>query len=73
MVDSFEFSSQIVEEEDFFFDDDDIEQDGLDPEENGSETALDVEHHPEADDKNSSFKSLLAGPSTNKVWPSISR
>ncbi|KAL7314508.1 hypothetical protein PS15m_006070 [Mucor circinelloides] len=67
MVDSFEFSSQIVEEEDFFFDDDDIEQDGLDPEENGNETALDVKHHPEADDKNTSFKSLLAGPSTNKA------
>ncbi|CAO0799636.1 unnamed protein product [Mucor circinelloides] len=67
MVDSFEFSSQIVEEEDFFFDDDDIEQYGLDAEENGSETALDVKHHPEANDKNSSFKSLLAGPSTNKA------
>lgn len=66
MDDSLEFSSQIVEEEDFFFDDqdDDFECQALEMESN--QMALDV-RHPESEDEHKSFKSLLAGPSTNKV------
>lgn len=68
MDDSLEFSSQIVEEEDFFFDDEDeyFEQEGLDQQEESIPVALDIKR-PESEDEHKSFKSLLAGPSTNKV------
>lgn len=62
MDDSTEFSSQVIEEEDFFFDDDDdIEQE----DNNDQEVAT---KQPVSNDKNESFRSLLAGPSTNKVF-----
>lgn len=56
MSDPTEYSSQItIEEEDFFLDDESVENE-------------DISNLPQIeDDKNQSFRSLLAGPSGHKV------
>lgn len=65
------FSSQIVEEEqDFFMDDDlaDLETDFESLQETtASSPTKDKSDHDQDQDQDRSFRSLLAGPSTNKV------